>query len=80
MALINQKKIVLDTSSIERELSRIANLLEQVLVAQGVLTDETPIDLENIDPDDYSSVLYTDENEELIQQHLAKRVGGVVVS
>lgn len=77
MALLTQKIIKLDTSGIEEQLSRLNYLLGQLLVSQGIPVDGVPTNMEQIDPDDYSSILYTDETSELIQQHLDKRIGGV---
>lgn len=59
---------------IELQLTRIADILEHALKYK-------PEAIPNVDfdPDDYSGVVYTDEEQELVQQHLNKRIAGIVV-
>lgn len=79
MALINQKKIILDTSGIESKLDRLNYLLEQFMLANNVPINGVPDYLEQVDLDDYSSVLYTDEEQIMVEEQVAKRVGGMKV-
>lgn len=79
MALFNQRKIILDTSGIEQKLDRLNYLFEQFLIANNISIDGPPTVFEEVDADDYSSVLYSDEQQELVDQHLAKRIGGVQI-
>lgn len=79
MPLFNKRTLVLDTSGVEAKLDRLNYLFEQYLIANNIPVDGVPSDMELVDPDEYSYVFYTDEEQELIQQHLAKRVAGVQV-
>jgi hypothetical protein len=74
MRPIFQSKITnLNVSGIEYQLSRIATALEALI--------EKPQIQPNIDfdPDDYSEVSYTNEEEELVAQHLSHRIAGIAV-
>lgn len=71
--LIQTKTTNVNLEGIEFQLKRIADILE-VAFAQP-----NSVPYQDFDPDDYSEVLYVDEEQELIDQHLKKRVGGVVV-
>lgn len=76
MALINQRIIKLDVSEIVSELKRLNNNLERIFhVDEPQLTPGV-----DFDADDYSSVVYSDEDAELVQQHLDNRIGGVMVN
>ena len=80
MPLISQRIVKLDTSALEQPLSRIAYLLERLCVAQGIPIEDLPVDMEELDADDYSAVVYSNEDAELVQQHLNKRIIGVPVN
>ncbi len=75
MALINQRVIKLDVSEIVTELKRLNYNLEKIFQvgAPELVPDQ------DFDADDFSSVSYYDEEAELIQQHLDKRIGGVQI-
>lgn len=69
-----QSKITnVEVSGIEYQLKRIADALESLLPKVPIVPER------DFDVDDFSSVSYIDEGQELIDQHLAKRVGGFVV-
>lgn len=75
MALISQRVIKLDVSEIVSELKRLNYNLEKIFqVGQPEVVPDR-----DFDPDDFSSVSYTDETAELIEQHLANRIGGVII-
>lgn len=75
MSLISTRVVKLDLSEIVHELKRLNNNLEQVFQINKPQL-EPGIDF---DPDDYSSVLYSDEEEELVEQHVGKMVAGIRV-
>lgn len=71
-----QSKITnVELAGIEHQLKRIADALEANL-GYGKPDIQPGRDF---DPDDFSGVAYTDEEADLIQQHLDKRIGGFVV-
>jgi len=76
MALISQRIIKLDVSEIVSELKRLNYNLEKIFQIDSpqIVPDR------DFDPDDYSSVSYSDENAELVEQHLANRIGGVIIN
>jgi hypothetical protein len=76
MALISQRIIKLDVSEIVTELKRLNYNLEKIFQVDS--KEITPV--RDFDPDDFSSVSYSDEVEELVQQHLDKNIGGVRIS
>lgn len=76
MALINNRTIKLDVSDIVTELRRLNYNLEQIFQVNKT----QPIPGQDFDPDEFSMVSYYDEEAELVQQHLDKRVGGVPVN
>lgn len=73
MALINNRTIKLDVSEIVTELRRLNYNLEQIFA----VNKPEVVPNRDFDPDDFSSVSYTNEEEELVQQHLNKRIGGI---
>lgn len=73
--LIQSKITNVELAGIEHQLKRIADALEANLGYNR--PDVQPG--RDFDPDEYSSVSYTDEEAELVQQHLDKRVGGFIV-
>lgn len=75
MALLNQKIIKLDVSEIVTELRRLNYNLEKIFQVNAPVIEPG----RDFDPDDFSSVTYSDEEAELIEQHLNKRIGGFVV-
>lgn len=75
MSFISTRVIQIDVSGIELQLKRIADAVENAL-GIGKPSIEPGVDF---DPDDYSSVLYTDEEQELIQERLSRRVAGIDV-
>lgn len=69
-----QSKITnLEVNGIEFQLKRIADALESLLAKPEIVPGR------DFDPDEFCEVYYTDEEADLIQQHLDKRVGGFVV-
>lgn len=71
--LFQSKTTRVELEGIELQLKRIADALE-ILIAQP-----RAVPGQDFDPDDYCEVLYADEEKELVEQHLNKRVGGFVV-
>lgn len=71
--LIQSKITNIELAGIEHQLKRIADILE-LAFAQPVA-----IPNQDFNPDDYCEVSYVNEEQELVQQHLDKRVGGFVV-
>ncbi len=76
--LVQIKRNNLEVSGVEFHLDRIATALEEI-VKHLAIGHPQIIPGQDFDPDDFSSVSYSNEEEELIQQHLDKRVGGFVV-
>lgn len=75
MALINQRIIKLDVSDIVSELKRLNYNLEKIFQVDA----PEVVPGRDFDPDEFSSVSYSDEIGELVEQHLNKRIGGVEV-
>lgn len=75
MALINRRIIRLDVSEVVTELKRLNYNLEKIFQ----IDSPEVVPERDFDPDDFSSVSYTSETDELIQQHLNKRIGGFIV-
>lgn len=75
MALLSQRIVKLDVSEIVAELKRLNYNLEKIF---QINSDKLVPD-RDFDADDFSSVSYTDEVEELVQQHLDNRIGGVLI-
>lgn len=74
MRPIFQSKITnVELAGIEYQLNRIATALESLLEKPQIVPGQ------DFDPDDFSSVSYSDEEEELVQQHLDNRIGGLIV-
>lgn len=75
MSLIRVRTIKLDVSELVEEIRKLR------MAVEGVLQLDKPVaqPYVDFDPDDYSSVLYSDETKELVQQHLDKRVAGIDV-
>lgn len=73
MSLISQRIIKLDVSEIVLELKRLNNTLEQIFQVDR----PQAVPGVDFDPDDYSSVLYSNEEDELVQQHVDKLVAGI---
>ena len=73
MSFVSTRVVKIDVSGIELQLKRIADALEFGL-GIGKPSIEPGVDF---DPDDYSSVLYTSEESELIQEKLNRRVAGI---
>lgn len=71
--LFQNKTIKLEVTGIEFQLKRIADALESLLAKPQIIPGQ------DFDPDDFSEVVYTDEEQELIDQHLNKRIGGFLV-
>lgn len=71
--LFQSKVTNLEVNGIEFQLSRIATALESLLEKPAIEPDR------DFDADDFSDVAYFSEEEELVQQHLDKRIGGFVV-
>jgi len=77
VALISQRVIKLDVSEIVAELKRLNYNLEQIFKV-----DAPQITPDDFDADEFSSVSYYGPKEldqELINQHLDKTIGGVRV-
>jgi hypothetical protein len=74
MAFLSHRTIKLDVSELTSEIKKLREVIENVLLEKPQL--EPGVDF---DPDDYSSVLYTNEEEELIKQHMDRRVAGIDV-
>lgn len=72
--LIQTKTTKISLEGIEFQLRRIADALEHIAYPKPEVTAS------DFDVDEFSTVLYTDEEGELVQQHLDKRIGGVVVN
>ena len=72
MSLINTRVVQVDLSQIVKQLERLNNNLEQVFHI------DRPDLVPNVDfdPDDYSATLYSDEESELIDQHVRNRIIG----
>ena len=82
MALINQRVMKLDTSEIVAELKGfVAELKRLNYNLENIFHVNAPelVPDRDFDADDFSSVSYSDEVNELVQQHLDKRIGGVRV-
>lgn len=75
MSLISRRVINLDVSEIVSELKRLNHNLEQIFQ----IDSPRAIPGQDFDPDDFSEVLYTSEEDELIQQHLDRRIAGVPI-
>lgn len=74
MAILSHRTIRLDVSEIVTELRRLNHNLEQLF--QTNAPKATP---EDFDVDEYCSVSYFNEEQELIDQHIHNTVGGVRV-
>lgn len=72
MSLINTRIVQIDLSQIVRQLERLNNNLEEVFS----INRPEVVPERDFDPDDYSSVMYSDEDEELINQHIKNRIIG----
>lgn len=72
MSLINTRIIQIDLSQIVHELQRLNDNLEEVFH----INRREIVPNVDFDPDDYSSVMYTNEEEELIAEHVGRRVIG----
>lgn len=69
-----QSKITnIELQGIEYQLKRIADAIENLVAKPDV---QPNIDF---DVDEFSAVSYADEEKELIDQHLGRRIGGVLV-
>ena len=74
MAFLSHRTIKLDVSELTAEIRKLREVIEEVLLEKPPLQPGV-----DFDPDDYSSVLYSDEEKELFQQHLNRRVAGIDV-
>lgn len=61
--MVTFKVINLNLDGVERQLERIANLLEQILISDK---------LDDYVPPQPGDVYYTDEEEEIVEYHLRK--------
>jgi hypothetical protein len=71
--IFQNKTTNVNVTGVELQLMRIADALESLLEKPQLVPGP------GFDADDYSEVVYTNEEEELVQQHLDKRIGGFVV-
>lgn len=68
MALINTRVINIDLSQIVHELKRLNSNLEQIYQINAPTVEPG----RDFNPDDYSSVLYTSEEDELVSEQISK--------
>jgi hypothetical protein len=72
MSLINARIVQIDLSQLVHEFQRLNNNLEEVFhIGRKEIIPNV-----DFDPDDYSSVMYSNEEDELIAQHVNKKVIG----
>jgi len=72
MSLINTRIVKLDVSPIVQELQRLNRNLEEIFQINAPVL----VPNEDFDPDDYSSVMYTDEEAELVDEQVRRRILG----
>lgn len=68
MSLINTRIVQIDLSQIVHELKRLNTNLEEIFQINSPTLEPG----RDFDPDDYSSVLYSNEENELIAEHVDK--------
>lgn len=73
MSFINTRVVQVDLRGVETQLKRIADAMELALS----IGKPEAIPYKDFDPDDFSAVIYTNEEDELIQEKLARRIAGV---
>ncbi len=73
--LFQSKTTKVELEGIEFQLKRIADALESLLN----INKPELVPGRDFDPDDFCEVTYSDEEKELVDQHLNKRIGGVEV-
>lgn len=72
MSLFNTQVVQADLSLLVREFQRLNSNLEQIFQINSPEVEPG----RDFDPDDYSSVMYSNEEDELIKQHVSKVIPG----
>ena len=70
MAFLNTRIVQIDLSQIVHELKRLNNNLEEIFQ----INSPEVVPYRDFDPDDYSSVLYSNEDEELIAEKVRQNI------